>query len=55
MLWQVDLPVGAQDSGKEAIICCCNNHCSIDGQFLLRGTQGCTSAVGKTEIVYPLI
>lgn len=42
------LPVEDRDNGKEAIICCCSSHCSIGGQFLHRGIQGCISAIGGT-------
>ena len=42
---QGGLLVEAQDNGKEAIRCCCNNHCNTDEQSLHQGIQECTSAV----------
>lgn len=35
----------AQDNGKEATRCYCNNHCNTDEQSLHQGIQECTSAV----------
>lgn len=42
------LPVEAQDSGKEAIICCYSSHCNTGGRSLHQGIQGYISTFGRT-------
>lgn len=48
--WQGGLLVEVQGNEKEATICCCNSHCSIDEQSLHQEIQEYTTAIDTENI-----